>query len=213
MPAFIGPFVGFALGAALAWLGRREAERASERSAGARAAVAALFGALVVAPVCAYFLVFAPDWAFAYLVDARRVPSAVDLLLVLLDAGLVVVGFVAAERALRRRARRALTLSVAIPMALALALALAFLPKLRREGTYHQVRSDFGTQPVAGSPLGYAILWMNAMLVVGFALSVRSLADRPRPQSPSAPPMPEQPSSPTTPSVRAPMLGRRSHRR
>jgi hypothetical protein len=52
---------------------------------------------------------------------------------------------------------------------------------LRVDGSYHQVRGAFGTQPVAGGPLGYAILWMDALFAVAFALTARLLAARPRP--------------------------------
>jgi len=210
MPAFMGPFVGFALGAALAWLGRREGERVDERSHGARVGVAALFALLVMAPVCAYFLIFTPDWAFAYLVDSRKIPSAVELTLVMLTAGAVVVGFIAAERAHKKRSFRALALAAGVPSAIALAEVLIFFPKLRIEGSFHQVESGFGTQSVAGTPLGYAILWMSSMLVLGFVLAVRALSERAQVEAP------EEASPPViarqTPSIvpGEPLLGRRS---
>jgi len=58
----------------------------------------------------------------------------------------------------------------------AIGLLLALFPRLRVEGTYHQIRSDFGTQAVAGGPLGYAILWMNAVVIGGFAAAVRAMS-------------------------------------
>ena len=180
MPALVGPFVGFALGAALAWLCRGEARREDEAAFRARAALVALFAALVFAPACAYFIVFAGDWSFFYLVDERGVPSALELLVVLADAALVVLGFAAGHRAARRRDDRALVALAAAPTVLAAALALAFLPKLRVDGSFHQVMSRFGTQPVAGGPLGWAILWMGVMIAAGFAVAARSLASHPR---------------------------------
>ena len=193
MPALLGPLVGFALGVMLAWIARDEADRDDDRGARARAAVAALFGVLVFAPISAYFLMFAGDWARFYLVDSRAVPSALDLLLVVLDAAVVPLGFMAARRAGRRRAYRAVGALGGAPAVAALVLLLVFFPKLRIEGTFHQVRSDFGTQPVAGGPLGYAILWMNAMLVAGFVLTVRALTDRPSsPSEPAAPAPPQR---------------------
>lgn len=178
MPALLGPLIGFALGVLLAWLARAEASRDDDRSLRARAQVAALFGALVFAPACAYFLIFSGDWARFYLVDGRAVPSALDLVLVVVDAAVVPLGFIAARRAGRRRAYRVLGALGGAPTAAALALVLIFFPKLRVEGTYHQVRGDFGTQPVAGGPLGYAILWMNGMILAGFIVSARALEGR-----------------------------------
>jgi len=189
MPALLGPLIGFALGVLLAWLARGEAARDDDRSLRARAGIAALFGALVFAPACAYFLIFASDWSRFYLVDGRAVPSALDLVLVLVDAAVVPAGFVAARRAGRRRAYRTIGALGGAPVAVALALVLIFFPKLRIEGTFHQVRGDLGTQPVAGEPLGYAILWMNGMILAGFIVSARALSGRsaPRPPEPASP--------------------------
>ena len=175
MPAFLGPLCGFALGVALAWLARTAAQRRDDSGWGARAVIAALYGALVYAPACAYFLIFAGDWSLAYFVDGRTVPSAVGLVLVIVDAASVPLGLLAARRALARRASRAPMVLGIVPVALAVGLLLALFPRLRVEGTYHQIRSDFGTQPVAGGPLGYAILWMNAIIVGGFAAAVRAM--------------------------------------
>jgi hypothetical protein len=200
VPALVGPFVGFALGAALAWLCRAEARREDEAALRARVAVAALFALLVFAPACAYFVVFAGDWSFFYLVDELGVPSALELLLVIGDAALVVLGFVAGHHAARRHAERALAALVIAPASIAAALVLSFLSKLRVVGTFHQVTSRFGTQPVAGSPLGWAILWMGAMIVAGFVVAARILAERPRLPRPTAP---------VDPATPQPLLGRR----
>jgi hypothetical protein len=206
MPALLGPLVGFALGVVLAWLSRDQADRDDDQGMQARARVVGLFGALVFAPACAYFLIFASDWAQFYLVDSRAVPSALELLLVVFDAAIVPIGFIAARRAGRRRAYRALGALGGVPAVLALALLLIFFPKLRIEGTFHQVRSNFGTQPVAGSRLGYAILWMNAMLIAGFSLTFRALTSRP-----PAPPKSE-PVDTGASAARPQLLGRRAPR-
>ena len=189
MPALVGPFVGFALGAALAWLGRVEALRESEGGFRARLAVAALLGALVVAPACGYFLVFAGDWSFFYLVDSRAVPSAASLVLAVIDAALVPTGFAAAHRAAQRRAPRALGFLTLGPAVVAGSIVLVFFSRLRLVGTTHQVASRFGTEPLAGSPLGWAVLWMGAMVAAGFVIAARALAERPRPVRAAAPPV------------------------
>jgi len=194
MPALLGPLIGFTLGVVLAFLARGEAERDDDPGTLARAAVAGLFGALVFAPACAYFLIFAGDWAWFYRIDSRSVPSALDLLLVVLDAATVPLGFIAARRAGRRRASVRIGALGAVPTVITLTLMLIFFPRLRIEGTFHQVQSDFGTQPVAGGPLGYAILWMDAMLVAGFVLTARALTARP-PSSPSEPVDPDAPAA------------------
>lgn len=187
MPALVGPFLALALGAALAWIGRAEAPREDEAAGRARLAVAALFGALVYAPACAYFLAFAGDWALFYLADSRGVPSALELLLVVTDAALVAIGFAAGHLAAKRRAEVALFAMMVAPATVAGALVLAFVPKLRLEGTFHQVTARFGTQPLAGSATGWAVLWMGAMMVAGFVVAARALVDRPYLSHPARP--------------------------
>jgi hypothetical protein len=183
MPALVGPLVGFSLGVLLAWLARGATARDDDRSLRARAQVAALFGALVFAPACAYFLAFSGDWARFYLIEGRAVPSALDLVLVVLDAAVVPLGFVAARRAGRTTAYGVIGALGGVPAAAALALLLIFFPELRVDGTYHQVRGDFGTQPVAFGPLGYAILWMDGMILAGFLVSARALERRAAPRA------------------------------
>ena len=210
MPALVGPIVGFVLGVVLAWLCRGEAPREGDAAGRARARVAALFGGLVFAPACAYFIVFAGDWALFYLDDSRAVPSALWLLLVVLDAVAVVAGFWAGYQAARRRADRALLALGAGPAGVALAVLLSFLARLRVDGTFQQVSARFGTRPVAGGPLGYAILWMDVMMVAGMVVAVRALAGRPRPPPPSRWTEPPSPSADAVPPGERPaLLGRK----
>lgn len=204
MPLLLGPLVAIALGAIFAWLGRAEAPREDEHAFRARAAVVLAFAALVYAPACAYFPLFAGDWALFYLLDHRDVPSAIELVVIVADAALVVGGFAAGHLAAKRRAPRSIVALAAAPLALSLAAAAALLSRLRIDGTYHQVTSRFGTQPAAGSPLGWAILWMDAMIVAGAVITARALLERPRPPKPRAS---------DAPAEKQPLLGRRRARR
>jgi hypothetical protein len=208
VPALVAPIVGFALGVVLAGLCRAEAPRDGDGTGRARLRVVALFAALVYAPACAYFIVFAGDWSLFYLDDSRTIPSALWLLLVILDGVAVAGGFWAGYRSARRRADRALLALVAVPAALALAGTLPFLARLRVDGTFHQVSARFGTRPVAGGPLGYAILWMGAMIAAGMVIAARALGGRSRPAAASrweGPP----PAEPASAHERPALLGRR----
>lgn len=202
MPALLGPLVAVALGAALAWLVRGDAPTDDDAAFRARVAVVVLYAGLVFAPACGYFMVFAGDWSLFYLADTRRIPSALGLVLVVMDAALVAVAFAVGHLMARRRQARALMAMVLVPAAMTLTGAAAFLPKLRVDGTYHQVTSRFGTTPVAGGPLGWAIVWMGAMIAVGFALTARSLTARPRVVAPPA-------KEGGGPAPKQPLLGRR----
>ena len=201
MPALVGPIVGFALGVVLTWFCRAEAPREDDATGRARAAAVALFAALVFAPACAYFVIFAGDWALLYLVDSHAVPSALLLVLVVVDAAAVIGGFWAGYQSARRRADRVLFALGAAPAAVAAMMVLAFLAPLREDGTFHQVSARFGTRPVAGGPLGYAILWMGALIIAGMVITARALAERP------AHPPRIEPHEPGAPQARPTLLG------
>lgn len=176
MPAFLAPLVGFVIGAGFAWASADELKKAHPSWIAPRAlAVVSLFAVLLYAPACAYFLVFEGDWAYAYFVDTRKLPSAVDLGLVLLDAASVLIGFFAA--APRARARKLLpVLSMAgVPALLALIVAVALISRLSVHASYAQFHGDFGTRAVSGSALGYGLLWMNGLLVAAIGWNTRVL--------------------------------------
>ena len=106
-------------------------------------------------------MAFEADWSYAYFIDTRRIPSALQLALVLLDAASVPVGFVVGciarasaqarslcSRSVRRRLDRA-------------DWHRSFRRTPSIQASYAQFHGDFGTRPVAGSSLGYALLWMD----------------------------------------------------
>ncbi len=180
MPAPLAPLVGFALGVLLAWLAR-PSESPDERLWDRPTLAVALYALFVYAPASAYFAVFAADWSFAYLLDGRAIPSALLLVLVLLDAAAPVLGFLAGRRALARPSLPALTWLAALPLLGATIPLVALHARFGIDATYDQVQSDFGTRPLAGSPLGYAILWMDGLLVAGAVFTTRALSAEPGP--------------------------------
>jgi hypothetical protein len=178
MPGLVAPLVAFALGVAFALRARAGAERYDDLERRAAVRIVLLFGVLVLAPVTAYFVAFAGDWSLGYLAEAQRVPSALGLVWVVATAGAAPLGFEAGLRAVRRRAGSELIALAAVPAAAAFVFVVALYPELRLDGTTQQIRGGFGTQPVAGSSLGWAILWMDAMIAVGAALTLRALVPR-----------------------------------
>lgn len=176
MPAFLAPLIGFLLGIAFAWAAADEIATDPTSVLGSRAlVVAVLFGVLVFAPASGYFVAFDGDWAFAYLVNTQRMPSALVLALVLVDASSVPAGFIfAAPHARRRRMGPLLTLA-AVPGVIAGLCMLVFARRLGVAATWSQFHGDFGTRSVAGTPLGYALVWMDGVLAVSVALTIREL--------------------------------------
>ncbi len=193
VPVAIGPFVGFAVGAALAWWWRREAPREDDRILRQRLLISALLGSLVVAPACAYFMVFAGDWSLFYLADSRTVPSALLLLVLVADAAAVPLGLYAGLHAARRHASRVVVGLAAAPMAIVIAILAAFVHPLRVDGTFQQVSAGFGTRPVAGGPLGAAVAWAWVMIGLGAILAGRAHVEGPAATTPGPRPAPARP--------------------
>lgn len=168
MPAPFAPWIGFLLGVAFAWAAAEDLIRAG--SAISRAlVVVSLFGVMVFAPVAAYFLAFAPDWSWAYAIDAQRLPGSLDSALVLLDAASVPAGFVAAARYAKQSRTGPLLRLIALPVSVVALLLLLTLPRLGVEASYSQYHGDFGVRSVSGGPLGYSLLWMALVLGGGVA--------------------------------------------
>jgi hypothetical protein len=170
------PLLGFTLGVLFAWLARDDIARGAPAALAAPSlAIVALYAVLVFAPCCAYFLILEPDWASAYLFDAGRRARLVDAAGTLLALLSVPAGFLTAARATHSR-RPALVLQLGATSALAaIALTLALFPRLSVRATYAQFHGDFGTEPVAGTPLGWALLWVALVLSAATAYVVHVL--------------------------------------
>jgi hypothetical protein len=56
-----------------------------------------------------------------------------------------------------------------------LALLLALFPRLAVRATFAQYHGDFGTEPVKGSPLGWALVWFGLIVSAGTAYTLKTL--------------------------------------
>jgi len=177
VPAPLAPLIGFALGVAFAWWARKELGTSPLGAGiGSRSLViVALFAALVFAPIGAYFLAFEADWSYAYFIDTRRIPSALQLALVLVDAASVPVGFVVGALFAKSGQLVPLLVVAGAPMVFTLSCLAATAGRLGIQATYAQYHGDFGTRPVSGSSLGYALLWMDTLLALGVAWTGRQV--------------------------------------
>jgi hypothetical protein len=176
MPAPTAPLIGFALGVAFAWAASDELSRSAASGGASRSLVlVTLFSLLCFAPISAYFLAFAPDWSYAYLVDSQRLPSAVDLGLALLSVASVPAGFAIAARPASAKRLGPVVRLAAAPALVTIIFLFASIQRLTVHATYAQFHGDFGTRSVAGSPLGYALLWMAAVLGGAIAWTARCL--------------------------------------
>ncbi len=164
------------MGAALAWVAAPALSRDDGPIAMSRPfAVVGAFAALLWLPIVGYFVAFHGDWSYLYMVPWRRVPSAIDLGLVLLSAAAVVGGFWLSVRPVRKGRLGPVAMMVVAPAAIALVALTLAVHRLAVSGTYAQFHGEFGTEPIVASTLGDGVLLMGAILVLGIAWTVRCL--------------------------------------
>lgn len=176
MPVPFAQLFGLALGAALAWIAAPELGSSDAPIVASRPfAIVVAFAGFVWMPVAGYFVAFHGDWSYLYVVPWRRVPSAIDLGLVVLAGAAVVGGFCAAVGPVRKRSFTPVVLLVAIPSAVAVVAMIVAAHRLALSGTFAQYHGDFGTEPIGASLLGRGVLLMGGVLSLGIAWTVRAL--------------------------------------
>jgi hypothetical protein len=176
VPIPFAPLLGLALGAALAWIAAPELAKSDGPVIASRSfAVVAAFAGFVWLPVVGYFVAFHGDWSYLYVVAWRRVPSAVDLGLVLLAAFAVAGGFWVAVVPVRKRRFGPVVAMIVVPCAAATFGLTMAAHRLAVSGTYAQFHGDFGTDAIGASPLGKGVLLMGIVLVLSVAWVVRWL--------------------------------------
>ncbi len=168
--------IGVILGVSLAWLARAELARSEVPLFLARPFLVALgLGFVVYAPVVGYFAALHGDWAYLYLVRWSRVPSAVDLTVVLVCGAGVPAGFaLAAPWAIAKRSPRLLWLAAGIGGCVLAAAAVAS-HRLGVSASYAQYHGGFGGVPLARSSLGRGVLSSWFALAAGYAWSAFAL--------------------------------------
>ena len=176
MPVLVALPLGVTLGATFAWASRQELRRATARESSTRGlSVATLFSLFVFAPVCGYFLAFEPDWCLAYLVDMAQASAALVPALLLLELVSVPAGYLLASKLVKGTDEGALLRLLGLGFVLALAAVMLGLRRFAIQGSYAQFHGDFGTQRLAGSSLGYAVLMLGFWLAAGLAFALWSV--------------------------------------
>jgi hypothetical protein len=92
-----------------------------------------------------------------------------QLALVLVDAASVPVGFVVAASFAKGKKLVPILMLAGAPLLFTLSCLGATAGRLGIQASYAQYHGDFGTRSVSGSSLGYALLWMDALLALGVA--------------------------------------------
>jgi len=130
-------------------------------------AVVGAFGLLVFAPVSGFSVAVSPDWTLAYLIDSQRAPAMAETLCVIVAALTVPLGFLWGATLSVRRRLNSLARRIAILSCGSVALCAALWKRMSVQATYAQFHGDFGVRPIAGTELGYAVLWM--LILMGLA--------------------------------------------
>lgn len=173
MPAPFAFLVAFVLGATLAWAARGELARSEAPLALARPfAIAWGLALFVFAPVVGYFVAFHGDWAYLYLFAFRRIPSAIDLLLVALATAQIPIGFAIAAPLARSKQSSRLLVLVAILLAVLTVASVVAMRRLGTSASFAQYHGGFGTTPIGRSPLGRAVLLAWTVLTAAYAWAV-----------------------------------------
>jgi hypothetical protein len=176
MPLPLALPIGLLIGMSLAWLARVELARSEVPLLLARPFLVALgLGALVYAPVVAYFVALHGDWSYLYLVRFSRIPSAVDLTLIVLAAAQLPLGFaIAAPWAIAKRGPALLKVGAVAGALLLIACALV-ARRLSVSATYAQYHAGFGMVPLGKTPLGRGVLLSWVALLAGYGWSAHVL--------------------------------------
>lgn len=175
MPILVALPFGLSLGVGFAWAARRELRRVATREASRGLGVALLFSVCVLTPISAYFLAFEPDWCLAYLIDTARASAALVPALLLLQVTSVPVGFLLGDALIRRGDETNLLRLLGAGLVVTLGGVMLGLRRFAVQGSYAQFHGDFGTQPLAGSSLGYAILLLGFWLAAGLVFALWNL--------------------------------------
>jgi len=178
MPLPLALPIGLLIGMSLAWLARAELARSEVPLVLARPFLVAVgLGAIVYAPVVAYFVSMHGDWAYLYLVRFARVPSAVDLTLVLLAAAQIPLGFaVASPWAMARRGPALLKAGLVI-VALVLVACVVSARRLSVSASFAQYHGGFGVVPLGNTALGRGVLLSWLALLAGYGWSAHALKE------------------------------------
>ncbi len=176
MPIVLLVLFGFLLGVTFAWMARAELGRVDAPIVATRPFNVVLgFAALVYGPVAGYFVAFHGDWSYGYVLAWRRVPSAVDLALVLAAGCSVIIGLAAAAHAARARRLSVVGWLVLLPTAASVFAIAAAAPRLAVSATYAQYHGGFGVVPIGSSALGRGVLLMGLVVLSGVAWTARAL--------------------------------------
>lgn len=125
----------------------------------------AAFLLLLVMPVSAYFYVFHGDWFLHYVVDVRRVPSAVALFGFAVEGAIGTAGFLVGAGLARAQRDGLGATVVAVCLLAAMGVYFVLPERLLVVGTYAQFRGRFGLTEYGGALLRGGVAMASYLLL------------------------------------------------
>jgi hypothetical protein len=176
VPIPFAPLLAFVLGVVLAWVSRNDLARTEGPLIASRQVlVATALAFLVYAPIVGYFVAFHGDWSYLYIYPHSRIPSAIDLALVLLASAQIPLAFVFTVPAARAKRFGVAVWLAGVPAVVATGLFAWASRRLSVSGTYAQFHRGFGVVPIGASTLGRGVLFMMMVGALAVFWSVRSV--------------------------------------
>lgn len=183
MPLPVAPLLGWLLGLWLAWAARGERP---DRLAGAAderlllffsrpLVVATALAVFVYAPLVGYFAAFHGDWSYLYVLPWSRVPSALDLILVVLASATIPAGVALGLGPARLGRSSALARLAAGPLVLLLVVVGVGARRLATSASYAQFHGGFGVESITDGALGRGVLLAAIALAAAVAWTARAL--------------------------------------
>jgi hypothetical protein len=176
MPLPLAPLFAALVGLSFGLVGRDEIRRSNAAPTALRGfSVVALVSLFAFTPAVGYFVAFYPDWSYAYFAAAARVPSAIDLVLVLAIGAVPPLAYVWVAGALREHAIRSVIRVAVALIAIAIVIGAVLSPRLLVSATTQGYADAIEVTPIGGTSLGVSIFWIDACAAAGTIWAARKL--------------------------------------
>jgi hypothetical protein len=175
-------FGAFGLGVLFAAAAREDLRQRQTVLASSATWIVVLFSFLVFAPAATYLVAYNMDWSLGYWLDSATLPVLTLPVLGLCFVAVPLGGYLLSAASSSKHSALPLFAYGGLSGGAALLSLLTGLPRLVVDGSYVEYNNQFGLRALAGSALGYSLLW--AFVVLGSCVvwtygTLRRMANKP----------------------------------
>ncbi|MBN1654075.1 MAG: hypothetical protein JXA30_09885 [Deltaproteobacteria bacterium] len=134
-----------------------------------------IFISFVLVPASVYFYLFHGDWFLLYSINVQRIPSAVALLLFVLEAAIGFFGFLIGAILARGQQLSYGYFLIGTSVLASLSVLFVCPERLAVIGSYAQYHGDFGLQSYGSSVVMKGTLAVGTILIIGIVFLITSL--------------------------------------